>query len=223
MNMKRQIILPLALTVAMGSLGTSPLPALAVTDITSCSTITEPGSYRVTRNLTASGDCLVIDASFVSIDLGGHVLTGNGTNGIGIRLNSSGFGPGPKRSGSEVRNGTITNFGRGISTLQSDSLIERVKVLKNSSEGIGVSGGAKGVVIRQSSASENGDGIIAGTENVLQQNVARKNERYGIGFISCPNLLINNIATENGTLNFFFSNAINVPSPACVKSGNFAP
>ncbi len=34
--------------------------ALAVTDITACQTISTSGSFRLTENLSANGDCLVV-------------------------------------------------------------------------------------------------------------------------------------------------------------------
>ena len=58
----------------------SSRPALG-NRISKCGTISKPGSYVLTRNLTANGDCLVVAANFVTIDLGGWVITGNGTGG----------------------------------------------------------------------------------------------------------------------------------------------
>jgi hypothetical protein len=45
--------------------------------ISKCTKITKPGSYLVTRNLTAVGDCLVLEARNVTLDLGGWI-TGDG-------------------------------------------------------------------------------------------------------------------------------------------------
>jgi len=57
-------------------------PAFAVTDIDKCQTITKPGSYKLTRDLTADGnDCFVITASNVTLDLNGHTLSGPGAGG----------------------------------------------------------------------------------------------------------------------------------------------
>jgi hypothetical protein len=39
--------------------------------IKACQTISQPGSYELANNLTSSGDCLVIAANFVTIDLAG--------------------------------------------------------------------------------------------------------------------------------------------------------
>lgn len=55
--------------------------AYAVTDIGTCQIITQPGSYRLTQNLVASGTCLEVRTSSVSIDLAGHAIVGAGTGG----------------------------------------------------------------------------------------------------------------------------------------------
>ena len=38
------------------------------TPIDQCQTITTPGAYVLTKNLQATGDCLVIGTSFVTLD-----------------------------------------------------------------------------------------------------------------------------------------------------------
>ena len=82
-------------------------PALGAS-LSKCTTITKPGSYVLTRNLTAVGNCFVVGADFVTIDLGGWAITGDGTGG-GITDQGAG------RRGIAVRNGAITGFEVGIS------------------------------------------------------------------------------------------------------------
>jgi hypothetical protein len=58
------------------------------TEIEKCQTISKPGSYKLINNLKAgnNADCLVITASFVTIDLAGFTITGRGSpTGEGIR------------------------------------------------------------------------------------------------------------------------------------------
>src|SRR5258708_29496292 len=52
----------------------------AQTAVSSCQTLSVPGNYFLTKNLAASGDCLVIAAPNVAIDLKGKMITGNGSN-----------------------------------------------------------------------------------------------------------------------------------------------
>jgi hypothetical protein len=82
-------------------------PAQAgLTQITACGTISQSGSYVLAQNLSAaSGDCLVIAATRVTIDLAGFTITGTGT-GTGITaINPFDI---------TVRNGSITGFHSGV-------------------------------------------------------------------------------------------------------------
>src|SRR5262245_63275897 len=98
-----------AACVALGcaSLAPAVFAAAAPDNINNCRTITQPGSYVLRDNLTASGDCLVVQADFVTIDLNGFVITGNGT-GVGITDVNV------ERRGVTVRNGTLTGFSNGV-------------------------------------------------------------------------------------------------------------
>ena len=71
----------LSLPVAAALFVTAPFaacPALAQpTTITACQTISQPGAYVLAANLSnAEGSCLVITASFVTIDLQGFTISG---------------------------------------------------------------------------------------------------------------------------------------------------
>src|SRR5215470_2515797 len=87
-------------------------PTWAVVDITFCDEITQPGSYRVTQDLSCRScqQCLLIDASHVTIDLQGHSIIGDGaTTGAGIAVPRN-----ASVSNIEVRNGTVASFVVGI-------------------------------------------------------------------------------------------------------------
>ncbi len=45
------------------------------TELTSCQTITAPGSYRLTQDVSADCTCFEVDASSVELDLGWHTVT----------------------------------------------------------------------------------------------------------------------------------------------------
>ena len=60
-----------------------PEAAARETKITTCQTISQPGSYELANNLTATGDCLVITADGVTIDLAGFSIVGSNTTGRG--------------------------------------------------------------------------------------------------------------------------------------------
>lgn len=165
MYSKRHLIVPLALSLGAFSQGT-----FAVTNIDSCRTITSSGSFRLTRNLTANGDCLVIQANDVTIDLQGHRLKGNGT-GEGVTA-----GDDTSRSGIAIRNGVVTNFSDGIDlTFVQGAVVEGVRAIQNTDVG-----------------------ILVGVGSVVSASVANENGTTGIQ-VQCPSVVIGNAVNGNGT------------------------
>lgn len=201
-----------AACVAMGCAGLAPavLAAAAPDNINNCRTITQPGSYLVRDNLAASGDCLVVQADFVTIDLNGFVISGNGT-GVGISDVNV------ERRGITVRNGTITGFGNGIGLRASRGVtVERVRTIANGNNGVSI--GQLGNVSGSLSFDNTGIGILAdtgsniigntvgrnqigissGSGSAVINNTSRNNVNIGIG-VSCPSLVLGNAATANAT------------------------
>ena len=87
------------------ALGAGPvLGAAKPTKLRECGEIDQPGSYVLTRNVTTDGDCFVVTADDVTLDLGGWVITGTNNDRTGITDDA------PRRN-IAVRNGTITGFG----------------------------------------------------------------------------------------------------------------
>src|SRR5438105_13636463 len=81
--------------------------------VTGCTTITQPGSYVLGNNISATSTslnnsiCILIAADFVTLDLAGFTIDGNGLNANGI---ASDFFSN-QRKGIDVRSGVVTNFG----------------------------------------------------------------------------------------------------------------
>lgn len=177
------------------SAGTTP--AWAVTDITFCDEITRPGSYRVTQDLSCRScpQCLLIDASNVTIDLQGHSITGDGTTtSAGIKVpRSAGV------SNIEVRNGTVVSFGVGIQLEGAkQSRIERMRVFDNKQ--FGILADSQSAVVSNIAARNGGTGIqvgvdIGGGASVVMDNVATENGRTGI---VADGVVRNNVASLNG-------------------------
>ncbi len=144
------------------------------TRISACTTITSSGAYVVTQNLTTAGTCLVVQADFVTLDLGGFTLTGGGTLGTsGITDNVL------ARQGIVVRNGTVTNFADGIFLSQSGgSVVERVRAIGNAGNGIFI--GAGSTVTGNTASGNGGNGIIAGADSTVTGNTANRNGLAGI-------------------------------------------
>lgn len=166
---------------------------LAVTDITSCQTIVEPGSYRVTRNLTpvvAGGNCLDVRVNDVTIDLQGHVMTGNG-GGSGVSTPSASLA-----RNIVVRNGTISGFNSGV------------RIAEN----------AEGVRVENMQVLGNGIGIFAASNAIVSGNLVRNNGtgiliRPPFGFAGNASLITNNTVIGN-------KSGINVEVKGSTVAGN---
>ena len=225
--MKRTIYLAIAAILTL-TLGTSPPEvAAAPKKLTRCQAITQAGSYVLDRHLTAIGDCFVVSSPFVTIDLNGFAIIGNGT-GSGITS--------PGRAGTVVRNGTISGFANGI-VLDGfrTSHIERMNVVGNAGGGIFVgedsivtgntvlNNGASGIILNGRStvlgntASGNGNaGILdLAPGSTISGNTARGNAD-GIN-VACPSNVLGNTATDNTGTNLVLNGA------GCNNANNVAP
>jgi hypothetical protein len=87
------------------------------------------GSYALASNLKATGNCLVITASGVTIDLMGFSIIGLTPidfNQFPVRISAG------NASGIAVRNGSITNFGTAIDLSGAHgSIVEEVRAYSN--------------------------------------------------------------------------------------------
>jgi len=154
-------------------------------------TITQPGSYYLTRSLTAStgNDTIVIQTSNVTLDLNGFTLDGGPVGQIGICECAA-----PTLTNWVIRNGTMTNwFSSGISAgnvngvriegltlinsgLQGMILGDRARVIDTlvmitggtSSDGIGV--GQQAIIDRCTLSGDNAGGsrgINTGADSIV--------------------------------------------------------
>jgi parallel beta-helix repeat protein len=126
-----------------------------------CTTITASGSYVLKKSLTHVGTCIVVAADFVTLDLDGQTLQGNGT---GSGISDGGF----VQQGTVVRNGTVTNFATGIDLFASTgSVIERVRAIRNGGCGIVVGGDS---TLSGNTAQQNGGGNTSSLTNCVTAN-----------------------------------------------------
>jgi hypothetical protein len=137
-------------------------------------TISQSGTYYLTRNLTATGNGIIISANNVTLDLMGFTLTGPGTTGnsaIGIQ-DTGDFGV-------EIRNGCITNFGGdGIRFTGTNSRLIGLRV--SNVGGAGISEGGKNQVIACIASNCGHEGIWSGGLSMLKGNTVRDNAYTGI-------------------------------------------
>ncbi|HKD55282.1 MAG TPA: hypothetical protein VKB72_13785 [Steroidobacteraceae bacterium] len=147
-------------------------PERGVVEISRCQTIDQPGSYIVVTNLKATGDCLVITADNVTVDLNGFTLTGNGS-GTGIKGPPQPLQGGVAAFSTTVRNGQITHFARATDLT-----------------------GTLGATVEGVHAVSNGDGIVLAVGTV-KGCFALFNTGKGISLFD--GLVSGNIVVGNGT------------------------
>jgi hypothetical protein len=136
--------------VAVQASGVSAQPI----PISECRRIDAPGSYVLVGDLTAAGDCLVVAADFVTIDLAGFAITGDGT-GSGIPGRGA---PDTGRLGIAVRNETVASFGAGIDLPNADgAVVEGMRAINSALSG-----------------------IIVGNDGIVSGNIALHNGVHGI-------------------------------------------
>jgi parallel beta-helix repeat protein len=159
-------------------------------------TISAPGSYYLTRNLTATGSSagITISADNVTVDLDGFALIGGGGGTVaGISM------PGMQKNAC-IRNGTIrswTNGGlRAFST--ANCFYEKLRISDNT--------GGNAIA-----------GVLIGSRSTIRDCVATKNS--GPGFQSAEICTVTACtASNNSAEGFSLGNAVTVTN--CAASGN---
>jgi hypothetical protein len=164
--------------------------------------ITQPGSYRLSGNLTAPSDTsgIVIQADHVTLDLNGFRVTGDGAGaGIGIgTADNNGFAV--NHRGVTVKNGTVTKFLSGLilsdfSNGAASTEVREIRALDNRVVGIGV---GENAIVTGSFAIGNVRGIVVGPNSTVTGNTAAQNTQDGF-IITCPATVVGNTATGNQT------------------------
>jgi parallel beta-helix repeat protein len=161
----------------------SPATLAAPGKITNCpKTITQPGLYELQDNLDAVGSCIIVQADFVTINLNGFRIRGNGTGSAIVEASVY--------RGTSVRNGTVTNFENAIS-IGTDATVDEVKSFDNTNVGILVRQG----VVRNSQAQGNlnNHGISVGGRSLVTGNISRNN-RSGISATHGSNIRGNTVS-----------------------------
>jgi hypothetical protein len=219
-TMKRTVAL---IAIALAAVFyTSHAGAQGPIEIEDCRTINLPGSYVLNQNIIARGTCLEVTSPFVTIDLAGFNLLGNGE---GIGVSSSG-------EGTVVWNGTIVGFRTGVSLGTASSTVEGLRVFRNVGDGIfaigivrdniAIENGSRGILSGGGTVSGNivrdnrSEGIFAGRISIVSGNTATVNDGVGIA-VGCPSNVIENTAVENDGGN------LELRGEGCRNINNVAP
>ena len=169
-------------------------PSHASTAVSACGTLSMPGNYFLTKNLTATGTCITVASEGVSLDMKGHTITGNGT-GDGVSDGNVLF------ESMAIANGKIRNFSDGIGLHKSCCVVIR-NVDSSNNTGIGVLvGGCCSTLDSVTTNGNSGDGIDALECCYTLNNIQSKNN-HGGGVISktnaCCTTLSNSTVSGNG-------------------------
>ena len=133
-------------------------------------TITQPGSYYLTTNLTGNPGGITISAGDVTLDLMGFALVGG--TGDGVFVSGS-------RTNIAIRNGAVRGWSIGVNATNSfNSSVSDLQLSRNTING-GLRGGS-GALVRNCVAFLNATGIQVGDGSSVVNCVARNNGDIGI-------------------------------------------
>lgn len=204
--MSARHLLPLCLLASLGFAGA--VQADDEIKISSCQTISAPGSYVLSKNVTADPKtlqsvtlgtgsyfaCLMITADNVALDLAGFTVAGDTT--------PSTYGVYGAVTGAVIRNGTISGFTASgiLLTGGGRHTVENVRAIGNGGAGIALTGSlgdAIGSAVRNNTAAGNLTGFnIAQQGSRVSGNVATGNSKYGL-IVICPASVTGNVAFGN--------------------------
>ena len=187
----------IAWLVASLVLGAAGAARAGAPTIKSCgTTITSPGSYRVTGNLvvpSGGGDCITISSNYVTLDLNGFTIDCAGEDVEGITDLTVNY------RGVVIRNGRVTRCSRAIFLGSRAVLIDRIQAFGNLS---GIYVGNSGGLVINSISNDN-----ANAQFFVEDGI----------FMSCPSLAVGNTALGNEFKN------IRTDQSGCVLVDNLAP
>ena len=192
-------------------------------------TITQPGSYILTSDLSPPGTGIVsIDVSSVSpidIDLNGHTINGGGTctgNPVTACTGSAGAVGISVTNGTSssvivhIHNGTIRGFsGGGIQISEADdgTVLEHLTLAQNGSGGAFIDSQHPPATtrIRDLQLVRNGGYGVFGTSILLVENsTAVGNLNYGLEFLGSGSVAVGNRLSSNGLVGLYCGGASEV-------------
>ena len=151
-----------------------------VNQITTCTTISQPGTYTLANNIAATGTetCITINSDNVILDGAGFTITGNVNSNTGDISGLHAYG----KKNLQIKNLKITRFAHGI-YLRGDTqhptenaLVQNNEVYSNTVDGI----------------------IVIGHRNTLSGNKISLSQRYGLQTGGNENIFNNNEVCNNG-------------------------
>ena len=245
-NVRRIWVATVACCVSAGSIlvpgaakAASPIP------ITACQSITATGYYQVQNALSsAGGDCLVIQASNVTLDLNGYAISGAGTGaGIHVLATAPGTKTGKEDSGTkteaegkgtktgtqikgvfiEGRGAIISLFATGMEDDAIGTFGDYFDVNSNTGDGLLLKGAQGGHYSALLTDSNGGSGVHVrlGSGNTLVAVESDSNKAYGVWFdASSNNSLDGDVAIGNVISGYYLGCSPNGPNGVSCAQGS---
>ena len=191
-------------------------PVIAETAITSLPyTITASGSYYISSDLTSTEHGIWVAANNVSIDLRGHSLVGPGSD-----LNPYNGIYTDNKTNIEIRNGTVRNYWKGITSVWTTAENFRIIDVRVVGNGVGISLYGANHYIESVLASNNDtSGIYLGPNAMVTGTLAHNNNNFGI-LAEEGSTMINNTAHDNGLHGIYSGNGSTLRSNTSYNNGN---
>ena len=173
-------------------------------------TITNSGSFYLTKSLATTTDGVIINSDDVTLDLNGFTLSGDGgSSDSGVEVGTS-LTDGQQRV--VIRNGIVRNFGVGVNIEPVSSAVVVEGIMADSSRvGIVLSGTATAVahncIIRNCLVVSNsiagvqlgGSSVNQFGRSIISDCQVIGNAGAGFQIAGTNNLIIRNLASGNGT------------------------
>lgn len=182
-------------------------------------TISQPGSYRLTGNLTVPNEnttAIQVTAEDVTIDLNGFAIIGptsctlTGSSDAYVTCTPVGTGRGIDGTVENltVLNGTVRGMGATGIVLVGSARVDGVHVVSNGEDGVGGRTSKSALITHNVARLNGGSGIrVGGGGNAtISQNIANFNGFRGIDSEGGQSTFIGNTANQNGRDGIYTNN-----------------
>jgi len=201
-----------ALTIPIDAFAQPPIA------VTTCQKITKPGLYEIDNILIASssaaGDCIVITASNVSLNLNGFDILG-ATSAVGIHVMKT-----AAKAVIEGNGSIIQTFGVGIQIDAAGALADNFTVTKNTDAGVLINHAQQAELSNFAATDNRNDGvrIVSGGFNGLQMPSISGNGRYGVWVEGSSNNSVGNFdISKNALAGIYLGCSQAGPHAACSR------
>jgi hypothetical protein len=212
-------VVGLVIVIGFALMNLTPALAQPPIAITACGKISKAGLYEVDANLVvstpAAGDCLIITAPNVSLNLNNFDLFG-ATSSVGIHVMKN-----AARAVIEGNGSTIQTFGVGIQIDAPGALVDNVNVILNSDAGILLNKVQLADLSNFYATGNKNDGvrIVGGANNVLQMPTISGSGRFGVWIQSSSHNSVGNFDIRNNALAGIYVGCSQVgPQGSCTRN-----